>query len=222
MSTDNANNKPPLKVDISSHRLSGEEREVCKQLVLKGEDYLRDELGWKYEQKTAFLEKKSVQRELERLTRLYNDRSQVQEKTIFFAQLEINKMVPESLRLLALALRGEYPDPRDATGATIISPPTDAQVRAALEVLDRSKIGGRAEWSAATAKPIIDARSVTVNIGDKSSDLDAVDSRERLRTFLDMVTRKLEKVGETVNAKKTPTEKTHKKFLPNKHTRDED
>jgi len=186
-----------MKVEYA---LTPEEKELCIQVVTYGPEFLRHAKGWKKEAITRFVGRAEVQREVAALKRQYEDRTGIQERTQYFAQLRINGMVPLALNTLARTLRGEYVSKDEAGKTKRIEPPSRMQYEAALQVLDRANIQG-AKYGGHDQTPSIDARSISVaigtNAGDGSAPLDA-EGRARVADVLNNV---LARVRATAEAK---------------------
>lgn len=167
--------------------LTPEEMELCQNVVVFGVEYLRSAKGWTAEAASDFLKRVQVRRHIETLQKQYTDRTGIQERTQFFAQLKINAMVPAAINTLAKALRGAFTDP--STG-NVVPPPSRGQLDAACEVLNRANIQG-SKWGGNDSVPLVDARSVQVALGGGSADpLNGLggESREKLRSLLAAVT----------------------------------
>jgi hypothetical protein len=175
------NEKPE---DFYQHALTHEEEEVCRNIMMFGPEYLRSTRKWNAVKVKSFLERAEIKREIETLRRQYEDRSGIQERTQFFAQVKVNSMVPAALNIMARALRGEYKDPTD--GHTVPAP-TPQQVSAAQDILGRANIQG-GKYAGNDAVPSIDARSIQIAIGG-STDTHSLDSkgREKVRNILSNV-----------------------------------
>ena len=174
--------------------LTEKEREICRGIVVKGLDYLKD-LGFNSEQRKEFLSRKKIIRELDRQSVLFNDRGGIAERQRFFSLLEMSKFVPAAINIVVSTLRGTY---QKETGKVvggekemeIVLPPSQAQLAAATEILDR--LGITIKGIDDKSAPIIDSRMIQVNAGDgslsqSSPDLDSAVSRERVRTFIEGV-----------------------------------
>jgi hypothetical protein len=163
-----------------TYRLQDDEKNICQNIVVFGPSFLRRNLGWKKIAVKEFLARREIQHEIQTLKEQYGDRTGIQERTQFFGQSRINSMVPAAVNVLAKALRGEYVD--QASGKTVL-PPTEAQFKAATEVLDRANIQG-AKYLGNDNVPTIDARSVSLSLGgavaENTAGLDA-ESREKVR-----------------------------------------
>jgi hypothetical protein len=189
-----AKREPPVQgitpVDDPSLLLDGpltsEEMELCQNVVVFGLEYLRTAKGWRPDQSEKFLKRYAVRQQIETLQRQYVDRTGIQERTQFFAQLKINAMVPAAINTMAKMLRGAYTDP--TTGQPVV-PPSKGQFAAALEVLDRANIQG-SKWGGNDSVPAIDARSVQIALGSASDPMHGLngESREKLRSLLAAVT----------------------------------
>lgn len=166
--------------------LTPEELEVCQNIVVFGVEYLRSVKGWTSDATERFLKRSPVRTHIETLQKQYTDRTGIQERTQFFAQLKINAMVPAAINTMAKALRGTFTDPN--TGNPV-APPTRGQFDAALQVLDRANIQG-SKWGGNDSVPTIDARSIQIALGTASDPLKGLtgESRERLRGLLAAVT----------------------------------
>lgn len=175
------NEKPE---DFYQHALTHEEEEVCRNVMMFGPEYLRSTRKWNAVKVKSFLERAEIKREIETLRRQYEDRSGIQERTQFFAQVKVNSMVPAALNVMARALRGEYKDPTDGH---LVPAPTPQQVSAAQDILDRANIQG-SKYAGNDSVPSIDARSVQIAIGGAvdSHSLDSK-SREKVRNILSSV-----------------------------------
>jgi hypothetical protein len=170
-----------------AYALTNEEKEICVNVMVYGPAYLRQVKAWKAEEVKRFLARSEVVREINTLKSSYDDRSGIQERTQFFAQLKINSMVPTAIAVLAKTLRGVT---KDAEGNMVI-PPTRAQFEAAVEVLDRANIQGH-KFNGNDATPSIDARSVQIAIGGQNSDFSALgaEGREKVTRILGTVMNK--------------------------------
>lgn len=141
--------------------LTQQEKELCQNVVVFGIDYLRSVSSWEPSKIESFIKREEVRREIELLKRQYEDRTGIQERTQFFAQIKLNGMVPAAINVLARSLRGAYTDP---TSGNVTPPPARGQLDAALEILTRSNIQG-SKWAGNDGTPAIDARSVNIAIG---------------------------------------------------------
>ncbi|OPZ66011.1 MAG: hypothetical protein BWY85_00178 [Firmicutes bacterium ADurb.Bin506] len=178
--------------------LTSEEMELCQNVVVFGLEYLRTAKGWRAEQSEKFLRRYAVRRQIETLQRQYTDRTGIQERTQFFAQLKVNAMVPAAINTLAKMLRGSYTDP--TTGQPVV-PPSKGQFAAALEVLDRANIQGQ-KWGGNDSVPSIDARSVQIALGSTADPMQGLngESREKLRSLLAAVTSRARAVAASPKA----------------------
>lgn len=170
---------------ILDYALTADEKECCQNVVVFGPGWLRQVKQWKAEAITRFLNRAEVQREVNSLTKAYEDRTGIQERTQFFAQLRINGMVPHAVGILARSLAG--PRRNDETGEMIL-PPTRQQFEAAVEVLDRANVQGQ-KFGGNDQTPSIDARSVQIAIGGSTSDVASLgaEGRENVRRIVAMV-----------------------------------
>ena len=170
---------------LLDYALGNEEKEICQNVVVFGPGWLRQTKGWKAAAITAFLARAEVQKEINASTRQYEDRTGIQERTQFFAQIKINSMVPAAISVLAKSLAG--PRRNEATGEMLI-PPTRQQFEAAVEVLDRANVQGQ-KFGGAEGAPAIDARSVQIAIGGSTSDVSKLgaEGRENVRKLVAMV-----------------------------------
>lgn len=146
--------------------LTEEEKATCQNVITFGLEYLRTVQGWKMDPIRQFLARVEVSHYLIYLRDQYLDRSAIQERTQFFAQLKVNSLVPAALAVLARGLAGVKVS---ADGKTIERrAPDRAQFDAAIEVLNRANIQG-GKFAGNNQLPNIDARSVTVNINEAVS-----------------------------------------------------
>lgn len=185
----------PLSEDpdrVMDTALAPEDVEVCQNVVVFGVEYLRSAKGWSAMATQEFLKRAVVRRQIETLQKQYTDRSGIQERTQFFAQLRINSMVPAAINTLARALRGAYTDP---SNGQVVAPPARGQFEAALEVLNRANIQG-SKWGGNDSMPAIDARSVQIALGGASDPLGGLtgESREKLRSMLAAVSHRARSV----------------------------
>lgn len=164
--------------DFYIHALTEEESDLCKQIMMFGPEFLRSVRKWNAAKVTAFLGRAEVRKEIERLTRQYEDRDGIQERTQFLAQLRVNSMVPAALSVMARALRGAY---RDQEGK-VVEAPTPQQVNAAQDILNRANIQGT-KYAGNDSVPAIDARSISVAIGN-APDVHQLDSKGREKVTL--------------------------------------
>jgi hypothetical protein len=166
-------------------RLTDEDRTLCRAIVVYGLEWLRHTKGWTAISIQTFINRNEIRREIETLRRMYQDRVGIQERTQFFAQLQVNIMVPAAVSILARALRGEHEDP---VTSKVIEPPTKGQYLAAMEVLNRANIQGERFGGADTA-PTIDARQVRIAIGASSDLMQGLSAqgREKIRQILSRV-----------------------------------
>lgn len=162
--------------------LKPEDRSICRNVVVYGLEWLRHSLGWTSSSIQAFINRPEIRREVETLRRLYQDRVGIQERTQFFAQLQVNLMVPSAVNVLARSLRGEKKDP--VTGL-VDEVPTKGQYSAAMEVLNRANIQG-SKFGGVEMAPVIDARQIRVAIGASSNLLEGItpQGREKIRNVL--------------------------------------
>ncbi len=165
--------------------LTPADEEICQNIVVFGVEYLRVAKGWTGYAAEKFLKRVQVRKHIETLQKQYTDRTGIQERTQFFAQLKINTMVPAAINTLAKALRGPYTDPN--TG-NVVPPPARGQFDAALEVLNRANIQG-SKWGGNDSVPAIDARTVNLALGSASDPLSGLTGtgREKLRSLLSAV-----------------------------------
>lgn len=187
--------------------ISAKEKEICARLRVHQNpvDYLRFELGWTVMEIRTFLTRNNIREELAFLERAYNNREAIQERTAFLSQLKLNAMVPASINILARALRGDVPDRE--TGE-IQRAPTRNQMDAALEVLDRTAV--KRKESTGDKMGTVDARSVSIYLGDKSDDLTRSDkaSRERVRKLISGIVGDLNAKGPKKKKRKRRTVKS--------------
>lgn len=168
---------------ILDYALDGDEKEICANVVVFGPGWLRQNKQWKAEAIERFLNRSEVQREINTLTKHYEDRQGIQERTQFFAQLKINGMVPAAVGVLARSLAGV----RKNADGTLVPPPSRQQFEAAVEILDRANIQGQ-KYGGHDNVPAIDARSVHLAIGGTASDVSKLgaEGRERVRSIVAM------------------------------------
>ena len=189
----------PEKTDRRVHSLSDDERDICNHLARHGGvDYLRYERRWTAVQIKQFMARVAVQEELGYIRRLYAQREGIQERTAFLAQIQINKMVPAALNIVARAIRGD----RLGDDGTIDRAPTKAQFDAALTVMDRANIT-EGKFKGVDSIPAIDNRSVNVTLGEENLDLTHRDARDKVRGFVDGLMGELN--GRKKTKKKRPT-----------------
>lgn len=196
---------------VSVYPLSPDEKTLCRELAIHGEDYLREvRPDWDIEKRSDFLSKKSVQYEIAYLTESFNKRDDIGEKVAFFAQKETFKMVPFALRILQRQLVGETTDP--TTGEVTNVPPTREQYTAALSVIDMT--GVKRSWTEKTfgigGDVNVQMNSVSfATEGVDKDDLDEVTKRERIRNLLSVVLSKVNKAEKAMDSGKgkikTPT-----------------
>jgi hypothetical protein len=192
---------------IIDYALDGEEKELCANVVVFGPGWLRQNKQWKAEAIERFLTRAEVQREINALSKHYEDRQGIQERTQFFAQLKINGMVPAAVAVLAKSLAGV----RKNEDGTLIPPPSRQQFEAAVEILDRANIQGQ-KYGGNDAVPAIDARSVQIAIGGSMSDVSKIgaEGRERVRGILSMALNRVKakaKADDVADSRKARVEK---------------
>lgn len=178
-----------LTPSIEDDVLTQSEKDMCQNVVVFGLDYLRSVVDLGPDQIASFVRRKAVRNEIERLKRQYEDRTGIQERTQFFAQLKLNAMVPAAVNILAKSLRGAY---KDGNGE-LVAPPARGQLDAALEVLNRANIQG-AKWGGNDQTPTIDARSVSIAIGKGGGSVAggiSSEGRERVRAVLASLVKKV-------------------------------
>lgn len=165
--------------------ITDDEKKICQNVVVFGAGYLKQHLRWPPDAIAAFFERDAIVSEIETLKRQYEDRSGIQERTQFFAQLNVNAMVPSAVNVLARALRGEYEDSKGVRH----KPPTQQQYEAAKEVMNRANIQGKT-WGGNDSVPAIDARSVQIAIGTdaKTNGLESIE-REGILDILNKAVR---------------------------------
>jgi hypothetical protein len=172
-------------VDLADDVLTQEEKELCQQVVVFGLEYLRQAKSWRPEAIKRFVMRPGVRTEIETVKKQYEDRTGIQERTQFLAQLKVNSMVPAAMGVLARTLRGAVTDP--GTG-NVTQPPSRGQYEAALQVLERANIQG-GKWAGNDRTPSIDMRSVNVAIGGGTNMIDGLTSegREKVRGLLNRI-----------------------------------
>ncbi len=167
---------------VLDYALSNDEKSLCANVVVFGPEFLRQTKGWKARAIKDFLNRGEVTREITALKKQYEDRTGIQERTQFFAQLKINSMVPTALVVIANCLRGAR---RNEETGEVSHPPTAQQFDAAVEVLDRANVQGK-KFGTNDGTPSIDARAINIAIGSAPEGVDTLDaeSRERVRLIL--------------------------------------
>lgn len=183
-----------------SFRLTDEDRSICRSIVVYGLEWLRHTKGWTAVSIQTFINRNEIRREIETLRRMYQDREGIQERTQFFAQLQVNSMVPAAVNVLARALRGAHEDP--VTGKEV-EPPAKGQYQAAMEVLNRANIQGERFGGADTA-PTIDARQVRIAIGASSDLMQGLSAqgREKIRQLLARVVSRVRMVDHNTTGRR--------------------
>lgn len=171
-----------ITADVVDDELTAQEKEFCQNIVVFGVDFLRANQNWEPGKIEAFLKREGVRREVDQLKRQYEDRTGIQERTQFFAQLKLNSMVPAAINVLARCLRGTYTD----GSGQVVAPPASGQLSAALEILTRSNIQG-SKWGGNDQTPTIDARSISIALGKGGGTVAtgiSTEGRERVRSIL--------------------------------------
>lgn len=164
--------------------LNAEDRQLVAQIAIQGKQVLRQRPGWDARRRKMFLERKDVIRELALLEEHYRDRNNLAERARFFGMLEFQKMVPRAVDVIRRALyEGEtMPDGR------VIQPPSQIQLDAAVEVLDRNKIDVE-KISDDNALPTKSVTINTINLGDGKDRAGQTVSREKVRNMIEEMLR---------------------------------
>lgn len=151
---------------IKATALTDEEKATCQNVITFGLEYLRTVQGWTMVATRSFLARVEVTHYLIYLRDQYLDRTAIQERTQFFAQLRVNAMVPLALQILMRSVVGVKVS---ADGKTIERrAPDRAQFDAAIEILNRANIQG-GKFAGNNQLPNIDARTVNVNINEAAA-----------------------------------------------------
>lgn len=193
---------------IKIYPLSQEEKIFCAEIFKRGgPEYLRFELSWNATQVKEFMAKKAVRAELDYLRRTYLKREAIQERAQFFSQLRINQMVPAAIGVVAKALRGD----KQTDDGNVDRAPSRGQFDAALDVLDRANIHGD-KFKGEDVPSLIDARSVSIALGETASESDPValtdrESRDMVRTFMDRALNRLKTNESGKSGKKSKGQK---------------
>jgi len=164
--------------------MNDKDRAICRELVTRGEIVLYERGYDKYERK-QFMERREVKKEIEFQTQQWKDRKGIQERHAFMAQLDLFRMIPASLTIIASSLRGEQVE-KDKEGKRLKKdPPTDQQFRAAVEILNRTGVGSRSpdEWSENMKIALLQQNNNSVSIG--GDDADSMVAREKVRTLFE-------------------------------------
>lgn len=180
--------------------LDKESKRLAYEFFERGEAALVD-AGFGPTQITSFLSRKAVQKEIERLRVVFNERDEVVEKVRFRSKLGLVKLVPLAIHVLGRALVGE-----DAPeGEQAPTPPAKQQVDTAKEVLYMLGVHRDASDTGAGTY-VFDNRSVNLQAEDPSLLEDTSEAAERRTHMLSVLKRvqriKLDSgasVGETLN-----------------------
>ncbi len=171
-----------------STAISAEDKQHCLNLVIHGISYLQGQ-GWRSRVIAEFLERVDVQKELARLKEQYEDRSSIQERVQFFTTLQVNKMVPTALNVLARTLQG---DVMNEDGTVKSAAPARAQYQAAIEVLNRANIHGD-EYGGRDNLPALDQRAIEAGARKESAgDKWNAQTRDKVRKLLGKVMRRVD------------------------------
>lgn len=149
--------------DADGHRyneLKMDEKLLLDNVLIHGMMYLLVNKGWTLTAAREFLQRAECMRYLKYNQDLYDNRKGVQERTQFYGQIRINAMVPSALAILTRALVGHQ---FDENGQLKQRAPDRGQFDAAMKVLECANIQG-VKYAGDNSKPVVDARSVTVNV----------------------------------------------------------
>jgi len=185
----------------NSLNLSEVEKQICRDIVIKGPKALIDQ-GWTAVEMNQFVRRKTVVNEIYRLMDFFEDRNGIKERTQFLAMLDMYQAVPVAVAILRATLRGKTTRKNKKTGEEEdVEPPTANQYRAAMDILNRTKVGER--FTSDNTGHHFDVNNFQINIegeqafvknaakvlkGDSSTeeDLDPA-SREKIRNVLEVL-----------------------------------
>ena len=213
-----------------SNILTTEERLWIEQVAALGPSILFEH-GMDEAQAKAFMERPEVLGYLERLAAEVQHQETLGALTRFSAKRQLSRLVPESVRILRDALAGpsysfrtvydsqlgehRVQVERDLGGKPVIRipEPTNNQLRAATEVLDRvgvtgqAKLGERVTPSAVTdlvhREEVVDS-TFAINPDAESYEQQTL-SRERIRNVLELLKKRLPDIIDQKNTKKLLT-----------------
>jgi hypothetical protein len=213
--------------------LTKAERDILQRAFQFGPAVLFEE-GWTIAKVTDFIGRLDVKAEWDLLQSEYNNQDPLMARTRFFAKRKLTRLAPDALSILERTLAGPvYARDRsgnilkDATGKPIIRqcPPECSQREAASEVLDRLGVG----TPGAIEKGIMDrAADVNVNLlfrkgtevevtvqQDQSvSEEERALSRERVRTAIELLTKRLPQAKQKAEQRLSGPKNRNKKPSP--------
>jgi hypothetical protein len=114
---------------IADPRLTAEELQHCRSLVQEGFHYF-SRIGWTPQQEGNFLGRPSVKIEIDRLLGQLQDADGLAQRTTFFARVDLYRMLPAAIAVIAKTLQGYKPG-KNAP----LDVPTPEQYDAAKDIL---------------------------------------------------------------------------------------